>query len=109
MQIEYEKNCCDLRWHIPVSVLLGHSLPEDIHGPYEALNCLTHRWPEERGEHYERARQLCMAAMGRRIPAEIVREAFVAASGEAGLLVLTQGDLTQGHDSARDAGRPAMS
>lgn len=87
MLMETEKKCSELRWGDPVQVRIQHGRLEDICGPQDALNCLTHRWPVDRGVDFERARQLCMAALGGRIPLNNVRDAFVAACVEAKLSV----------------------
>jgi hypothetical protein len=80
------ENCSDVRWSTPVTVQLRYGFPEHIETPLQALNCLAQRWPKVGGEAYLRARQLCMAALGGRIPGETVRAAFVAAAEEAEVL-----------------------
>ncbi|MDQ0320026.1 hypothetical protein QO002_002164 [Pararhizobium capsulatum DSM 1112] len=86
MLIETEMNCSDIRWSVPVPVRTPKGRKLDVCGPQEAMNVLAMDWPkDERGEHYERARKLCMAAMGRRVPAETMRDDFIEACLEAGL------------------------
>lgn len=87
MMVIKPENCSDVRWSTPVTVQLRYGFPEDIETPLQALNCLAQRWPKVGGEDYLRARHLCMAALGGRIPCETVRAAFVAAAEEAELLV----------------------
>jgi hypothetical protein len=73
------------------------TLPEDIATPLQALNCLAQRWPKVGGEQYEKARHLCMAALGGREPYETVRAAFVAAAEEAEVLAHRNGKLKPPH------------
>jgi hypothetical protein len=80
------ENCSDVRWSEPVTVQLRYGFPEEIETPLQALNCLAQRWPKVGGEEYMRARQLCMAALGGRVPCETVRLAFAAAAEEAEVL-----------------------
>lgn len=75
-----------ISWSEPVTVQLRYGFPEDIATPLQALNCLAQRWPKVGGEQYEKARHLCMAALGGRLPCETVRAAFVAAAEEAEVL-----------------------
>ncbi|MDO9418592.1 DUF982 domain-containing protein [Pararhizobium sp.] len=81
------ENCSALRWSHPVRIQLRPGSEEDILGPLQALNCLTTRWSKPPGPESARARQLCMAALGERVPCDVVKDAFVAAAEEAGLLV----------------------
>jgi Protein of unknown function (DUF982) len=86
MFIETEMNRSSICWTAPVQVHLGYGKKISIDGPQSALNAMTQRWPPTKGEHYERARNLCMAALGRRVAAASVRDDFVAACTEAGVL-----------------------
>jgi hypothetical protein len=86
MLIETEMNCSDICWTAPVKVQLGNGAKIAIDGPQSALNAMSQRWPATKGEHYERARSLCMAAMGKRVAASAIRDDFVAACMEAGVL-----------------------
>ncbi len=74
------------QWQIPVRIRVGRGLAKAVHGPEEALNHLTYRWPADTGSHYDNARRQCLNALQRRTPVEVVREAFFAASIEAGML-----------------------
>lgn len=87
MLIETEMNCSNICWVIPVRVRIGRGVQLDIDGPQSALNTMPQRWPATRGEHYGRARNLCMAALGKRVAAAAIRDDFVAACVEAGVLV----------------------
>jgi hypothetical protein len=80
------ENCNDVRWSEPVPVQLRYGFPEEIETPLQALNCLAQRWPKVGGVAYERARGICMAALGGRVPCETVRAAFIAAAEEAAVL-----------------------
>ena len=86
MIIETEMNCSDICWAEPVRVRVGHGVPVNIDGPQSALNTMMQRWPQTGGEQYKRARKLCMAALGRRVPAASIRDDFVAACVEADIL-----------------------
>ncbi len=67
-------------------VQLRFGFPERIDGPLKALNYLVERWPKFGGEEYTRAKQVCMAALGGRVPCESARLAFMAAAEEAEVL-----------------------
>lgn len=86
MFIETEMKCSNICWVKPVKVHVGYGIQIDIDGPQAALNAMTQQWPEIRGEHYDRARSLCMAALGRRVSAASIRDDFVEACREAGVL-----------------------
>ncbi|MCV9967010.1 DUF982 domain-containing protein [Pararhizobium sp. BT-229] len=83
MLIHQTENCSETRWRNPVMVQLRFGFPEEIDGPLKALNCLVYRWPVLGGEDYSRAKEMCMAALGGRIPCGSARTAFVAAAKEA--------------------------
>ncbi len=83
MLIHQTENCSEAHWHSPVMVQLRFGFPEEIDGPLKALNCLVYRWPVLGGEDYSRAKEMCMAALGGRIPCGTARAAFVAAAEEA--------------------------
>ncbi|KQS90865.1 MULTISPECIES: DUF982 domain-containing protein [unclassified Rhizobium] len=87
MIIQKSDRCADVVWAEPVMIQLRQGEPEKISGPLQALNCLAQRWPEAEGEQYWKAKKLCMAALGERIPCAGVRDAFVAAAAEAHMLV----------------------
>jgi hypothetical protein len=87
MIIETDMNCSNICWGEPVRVRIGYGSSVEIDGPQSALNTMTQRWPQTRGEHYDRARKLCMAALGRRVSAASIRDDFVAACVEAKILV----------------------
>ena len=86
MLIETAMNCSEIRWMEPVKVSVGFGQLIEVDGPSAALNVMMQRWPGVRGEQYNRARQLCMAAMGRRVSACSIRDDFIAACMEAGSL-----------------------
>lgn len=87
MLVLQHENCSETRWGDPVVVQLRPGSPEEIDGPLKALNCLVHRWPPLGGEEYGRAKEMCMAALGGRIPCQSARVAFLAAAEEAETLV----------------------
>jgi uncharacterized protein DUF982 len=56
----------------------------------EAAECLVEGWPTQgRGAHYRRAVQTCHAALEGTTTAASVRNAFIRAALEAGILVRT--------------------
>lgn len=61
-----------------------------IYTTADAAYYLLHKWPAEEGAEYRRARQVCLAALDGRRPANDAREAFLAAAKEADLLVKDQ-------------------
>jgi hypothetical protein len=73
-------------WSWPVHVRIGTGRPDIIRGPTEAFAALNHRWPAEHGFHYGAARRLCSLAVAGKAPAEVAREAFIAAALEAAVL-----------------------
>ncbi|KKX29239.1 DUF982 domain-containing protein [Rhizobium sp. LC145] len=76
----------EIRWSRPVRVQVGYGFPEKVHGPREALDYLTHRWPVREGTYYLKALKECAASLQRRMPLERVRRTFVLASIEARML-----------------------
>jgi len=80
------ENVLPIQWGVPVRIRVGNGIASAIRGPEEALHHLTYRWPADDGPHYDNARRQCLQALQRRVAAEVVREAFLAASLEAGML-----------------------
>ncbi|MEK1933166.1 MAG: DUF982 domain-containing protein [Pararhizobium sp.] len=99
------EKCSDARWSHPVIVQLRFGLPEQINSPLQALNCLAQRWPKVGGEAYVKARNLCLAALGDRVPCEAVRAAFVAAAEEADVLVSAGENRASNRSEHRDTAR----
>ncbi|WP_203425719.1 DUF982 domain-containing protein [Sinorhizobium sp. BG8] len=58
-----------------------------IHGPVEALECLTREWPVRDGPYFDAAKKSCEAAIARAKPASEARDIFISASLEAFLRV----------------------
>lgn len=75
-----------ISWRIPVVARLQSGLIRSFAGPYEAQDFLRHEWPVRHGRHYRNAIRQCEAALNRICPAEIAREAFIAACIEANCL-----------------------
>ncbi|TDK34303.1 DUF982 domain-containing protein [Rhizobium deserti] len=76
----------DTRWLAPIWVRVGFGMPEAIRGPREALECLTYRWPAQRGQHYQAAKRSCTAALTKQLLCDQARDAFMRASIEAQML-----------------------
>ena len=85
MLIETAMNCSDIHWTEPVKVRGPQGQVIKIDGPLAALNAMTHNWPGGQSKQYNRARHLCMAALGRRVPACSIRDDFIAACVDAGI------------------------
>ncbi|NVP56052.1 DUF982 domain-containing protein [Mycoplana rhizolycopersici] len=77
----------DNPWSVVVNVSLPCGIQRVFHGPYDALDFLENEWPSRRGQNYDRAIVLCRASLDSTAPLAIAREAFVAASMEAGMAV----------------------
>lgn len=54
----------------------------------EASRFLLNQWPMENGVAYDAARQACLDALEGEVPADIARQAFIEACGEAGMYVM---------------------
>jgi N-methylhydantoinase A/oxoprolinase/acetone carboxylase beta subunit len=54
----------------------------------KAIECLTERWPNLKGEAFEAALQACIDGINHRVSPEDVRQAFVNAANEAGIRIL---------------------
>ncbi|SOC38302.1 uncharacterized protein DUF982 [Rhizobium subbaraonis] len=77
----------DKPWSVVVNVTLPCGIQRVFHGPYDALDFLENEWPSRRGQKYDRAIVLCRASLENSAPLAIAREAFMAASMEAGMAV----------------------
>jgi hypothetical protein len=73
-------------WQVPVMIRIGYGASEIIRGPSDAFDYLTHRWPIERGSHFENAKGKCKAALNWQISSEMAREEFIAAAIESYVL-----------------------
>ncbi|MQX40877.1 DUF982 domain-containing protein [Sinorhizobium meliloti] len=71
-------------WQVPLSITLQNGMPRRFCGPYEALDFLENEWPNH-GKWYHRATRDCRAALSGILSAEVARDSFVAACGEASL------------------------
>nr|WP_114713851.1 DUF982 domain-containing protein [Rhizobium grahamii] len=74
----------DSAWDVPVNVNFPHQDNQVVCGPFEAMTCLTDRWPNMSGLKFLRARMACKAALDGRLSANDARVIFVEAVGEAG-------------------------
>ncbi|MGH6755443.1 MAG: DUF982 domain-containing protein [Bradyrhizobium sp.] len=72
----------------PVRFLLdaGHWI--EIHGVIEALEFMRTRWPDEGGDLYDYALDVCQRAMSDLKSVEAARYAFVDALSHAGFLIV---------------------
>lgn len=73
-------------WRAPVLVRIGHGSSEPVESASDAVHYLQYRWPHERGKHYTRAIDDCTRAAKGLVPAEVAKEAFIAAAIEAYVL-----------------------
>ncbi|MBO9136530.1 DUF982 domain-containing protein [Rhizobium sp. B230/85] len=80
------ENSLPIQWRVPVRIRFGRGIADAVRGPEEALHHLTYRWPATDGPHYDNARRQCLQALQKRVAAEVVRETFLAARLEAGML-----------------------
>jgi hypothetical protein len=71
-------------WSAPVNVSFPHQDSQVVTSPFEAMTCLTNRWPNMSGVKFLRARMACKAALDGRLSAADARIVFVEAVGEAG-------------------------
>ncbi|AJD45458.1 DUF982 domain-containing protein [Rhizobium sp. SEMIA 4085] len=79
----------EVPWRVPVTVRLECGLERTFNSAFETIDFLENEWPERRGERYHRAVNQCRGALSRVVPAEVAREAFIAACLEAGMPALT--------------------
>lgn len=75
----------DLKWKMPVEVAFVQEGAQTVRNPFEALVCLTDKWPSMRGLNFLKARSACRAALDGRKTAEEARMHFIAAAKEAKL------------------------
>lgn len=87
-------NIPDIPWRAPVKVRLQCGLERTFLSVHDALDFLETEWPLRRGERYERAVRKCGAALRRMVPAEMAREAFIAACLEAGMPMIVTGAMS---------------
>ncbi len=71
-------------WNAPVDVNFPHQDRQVVTGPFEAMTCLTTKWPNMSGLKFLRARMACKAALDGRMSADEARVVFVEAVSEAG-------------------------
>jgi len=71
-------------WNEPVAVNFPHQERKVVSSPFEAMTCLTDKWPNMSGLKFLRARMACKAALDGRLSADDARVIFVEAVGEAG-------------------------
>jgi len=81
----------DVPWRVPVAIHLQCGLERTFHTAFDALDFLENEWPLRHGERYDRAIDKCRGAISRAVPAEVAREAFIAACLEAGMPAVGRG------------------
>ena len=89
----------EIPWEKPVSITMLDGKCRTIIGPLDAIKCLQSEWPVRHGAYYGCALRACNAALKQRKKPEDARAAFLAASREAFLTILTE----SGQDSGGDA------
>lgn len=75
----------DFPWSVPLVVRLQNGCEHLFSSVYDALDFLENEWPLRRGQKYDRAVNVCRAAINKMAPVAVAREAFIAACLEAGL------------------------
>ncbi len=88
----------DQRFDKPVRIALGlaQNVIYTVEEVERAADLLSYEWPVRTGRRYTEARRACILAAEGQITAREVRQAFVAAAREAGVLrfALNRGSLT---------------
>ena len=77
----------DLFFSIPLNVNLPSGQSRTFDSVTDALDFLENTWPLRHGERHKRACENCRAALLRKTPAAVAREAFIAACLEASMSV----------------------
>lgn len=77
----------EVYFSVPLNVSFPNGLSRVFEGLHDTVDFLENEWPLRHGERYKRACDKCRAALAKRTPVAIAREAFVAACLEAGLPV----------------------
>jgi hypothetical protein len=83
----------DIPWSQPLKVTLRAGMDRTFGSVYDALDFLENEWPQKRGERYDRAVYACRQGLNGLTPAEVAREAFIAACLEAGMPAVTAAPL----------------
>jgi hypothetical protein len=73
-------------WEVAVVIKADGHGRKKVNCPREALSLMGKDWPAERGSSYYAARRQCSAFFKRGAAPHAVREAFIAAATEAGIL-----------------------
>ena len=90
----------DIPWRTPVVIKLQNGAHKRFSVIYDALDFLENEWPVRKGFHYDKAIDLCRAALMRTVPAEVAREAFMASCIEANLVWLNEVPRTKARQVA---------
>jgi hypothetical protein len=97
----------DVLWTRPIMIRLQCGLERTFTGIHDALDFLENEWPLRRGQRYERAVKTCREALDGIIAPVIAREAFTAASLEAGMATTVAGQKPEQHPLHSDADLPS--
>jgi len=79
----------EIPWGKPVNVNMLDGRCRSVIGPLDAMKCLQSEWPVRDGAYYGCAVRACNAALRHKKRPEAARAAFIAASREAFLTVLS--------------------
>ena len=80
----------EIPWDKPVSLNMLDGKCRTVVGPLDAMKCLQSEWPVRNGAYYGCAVRACDAALKHRKRPEDARAAFLAASREAFLTIVTE-------------------
>lgn len=75
----------DIPWSHPLTVTLRVGMNRTFGSVYDALDFLENEWPQIRGGYYDQAISACKGSLNGLTPAEVAREAFIAACLETGM------------------------
>ncbi|PDT83208.1 DUF982 domain-containing protein [Sinorhizobium sp. BJ1] len=79
----------EIPWNEPVNLNMLDGKCRTVIGPLDAMKCLQSEWPVRHGAYYGCAVRACNAALRHRKRPEDARAAFLAASREAFLTIVT--------------------
>jgi hypothetical protein len=83
----------DIPWSHPLKVTLRTGMDRTFGSVYDALDFLENEWPRKRGDFHDRAVLACRRGLNGLAPAEVAREAFIAACLEIGMPAVTAAPL----------------
>ncbi len=83
----------DIPWSHPLKVTVRSGMDRTFASVYDALDYLENEWPQKRGHCYDRAVLDCKRGLLGLVPADVAREAFIAACLETGMPAVTAAPL----------------